>query len=167
MRGRFHHRRPAPPELDITAFMNLMVILVPFLLITAVFSHIGVLELNIPPAVENSENPDEELQLEIIIRKDALEVADRRGGLIRRVNNDGDRYDYKALSETLTQVKTRFPDKLDATIMAEQDTPYEILIAVMDATRTVDVVQAGNMVQAELFPELSIGDAPSAAGSPP
>lgn len=35
-------------ELNITAFMNLMVILVPFLLITAVFSRMTVLELNLP-----------------------------------------------------------------------------------------------------------------------
>ena len=35
-------------ELNITAFMNLKVILVPFLLITAVFSRLEVLELNLP-----------------------------------------------------------------------------------------------------------------------
>jgi biopolymer transport protein ExbD len=35
-------------ELNITAFLNLMVILVPFLLVTAVFSRITVLELNLP-----------------------------------------------------------------------------------------------------------------------
>jgi biopolymer transport protein ExbD len=35
-------------ELNITAFMNLMVILVPFLLITAVFSRLAILELNLP-----------------------------------------------------------------------------------------------------------------------
>jgi biopolymer transport protein ExbD len=31
-------------ELNITAFMNLMVVLVPFLLMTAVFSHITILD---------------------------------------------------------------------------------------------------------------------------
>ena len=35
-------------ELNITAFMNLMVILVPFLLITAVFSRLAVIELYLP-----------------------------------------------------------------------------------------------------------------------
>ena len=39
-----------PAQLDITAFMNLMVILVPFLLITAVFSRIAVLDLSLPRA---------------------------------------------------------------------------------------------------------------------
>jgi biopolymer transport protein ExbD len=41
-------RSKDPADLDITAFMNLMVVLVPFLLITAVFSRLAVLELNLP-----------------------------------------------------------------------------------------------------------------------
>jgi len=51
MRSRRRIRRQNDPvELDITAFMNLMVILVPFLLITAVFSRMAILELNLPSA---------------------------------------------------------------------------------------------------------------------
>ena len=167
MRGRFRRHSRLPPELDITAFLNLMVVLVPFLLITAVFSHLSILELNIPPAVENAEDPSEALQLEIIIRKDALEVADRRGGLIRRIDNQGGRHDFKTLSEVLQQVKARVPDKLDATVLAEEDTPYETLIQAMDATRSVAVLQAGEVVQAELFPDIAIGDAPRAAEAQP
>jgi biopolymer transport protein ExbD len=49
-RRRGGHRRHNhdTAELNITAFMNLMVILVPFLLITAVFSRLAILELNLP-----------------------------------------------------------------------------------------------------------------------
>ena len=35
-------------EIDVTTFMNLMVILVPFLLVTAVFSRMTVLQLQLP-----------------------------------------------------------------------------------------------------------------------
>ena len=48
---RKHHRREAV-ELNITAFMNLMVILVPFLLITAVFSQVAILDLNLPSSTD-------------------------------------------------------------------------------------------------------------------
>ncbi len=167
MRGRFRRHSKLPPELDITAFLNLMVVLVPFLLISAVFSHLSILELNIPPAVENADDPSEALQLEIIIRKDALDVADRRGGLIRRIDKQNGRHDFKTLSEVLQQVKARVPDKLDASLLAEEDTPYETLIQTMDATRSVAVLQAGEVVQAELFPDISIGDAPRAAEPQP
>ena len=35
-------------DLDITPFMNLMIVLVPVLLISMVFSHITILQLNLP-----------------------------------------------------------------------------------------------------------------------
>ncbi|HED18649.1 MAG TPA: biopolymer transporter ExbD, partial [Gammaproteobacteria bacterium] len=62
MRRRWRKRRSScPPELDITAFMNLMVILVPFLLISAVFSRITILELDLPApgTASQQKNKDE------------------------------------------------------------------------------------------------------------
>ena len=38
--------------------------------------------------------------------------------------------------------------------------PYDVLVQVMDAVRFFEAVQDGQMVQAELFPDISIGDAP-------
>ncbi|MCU7809717.1 MAG: biopolymer transporter ExbD, partial [Candidatus Thiodiazotropha sp. (ex Notomyrtea botanica)] len=82
MRKRLrHHHHEA--ELNITAFLNLMVILIPFLLITAAFSRFAILELYLPPASEGKLQAIKELQLEVIIRKESMEVADQRGGLIR------------------------------------------------------------------------------------
>ena len=50
--ARAHHYRrrqkEEAPELDMTTFLNLMVVLVPFLLITAVFSRITIVELDHP-----------------------------------------------------------------------------------------------------------------------
>ena len=43
------HRKPQEAtELDITSFMNLMIILVPVLLVSMVFNQVTVLELNLP-----------------------------------------------------------------------------------------------------------------------
>ena len=64
------------------------------------------------------------------------------------------------LSDLLQQVKARFPDKLDATLLLEADIPYDILVQVMDSVRAARVVQAGSVQLAELFPEIAIGDAP-------
>lgn len=148
-----------PGEMNITAFMNLMVILVPFLLITAVFTRMTILELNLPPASSSSNETKQELQLEVTIRKDALEVGDRHSGLIKRIDNVKG-YDYKTLSEVMKQIKSRFPDKLNATILSEPDTSYDVLVQVMDAVRVAEIVQAGSVTRAELFPDVSIGDAP-------
>ncbi|MFQ6022371.1 MAG: ExbD/TolR family protein [Acidiferrobacterales bacterium] len=159
---RYRRRRfgKAPTELDITAFMNLMVILVPFLLITAVFSRITILELNLPPAAASKAKPKKELQLEIVIRTDSLDVGDRNSGLIKRIRNKNDGYDLKSLSQILQEIKARFPDKNNAMILAETTTSYDSLVQVMDTVRIVEVMQDGSVVQAELFPDISIGDAP-------
>jgi biopolymer transport protein ExbD len=148
-----------PGDMNITAFMNLMVILVPFLLITAVFTRMTILELNLPPASSSSNETKQELQLEVTIRKDALEVGDRHSGLIKRIDNVKG-YDFKTLSEVMKQIKSRFPDKLNATILSEPDTSYDVLVQVMDAVRVAEIVQAGSVTRAELFPDVSIGDAP-------
>ncbi|MCF6236790.1 MAG: biopolymer transporter ExbD [Gammaproteobacteria bacterium] len=162
MRKRLRRHGKEPAELDITAFLNLMVILIPFLLITAVFSQITILELNLPPAdsvnVENDEKP--EFLLEVIIHPDALQVSDRPGRLLRMIPLKEGQHDYKALTDLLSALKTRFPDKQEAMILSKPETTYDTLIQVMDNTRMVEIYQAGSVVQAELFPDISLGDAP-------
>ena len=164
MRRRLHRRagHHEPADINITAFMNLMVILVPFLLITAVFSRITILELNLPAAGASQAEGEQALQLEIIVRADSIEVGDRNSGLIRRIPADAaGRQDYRQLSELLQQVKARFPEKLDAMLLLEADIPYDTVVQVMDSIRVAPVVQAGALQLAELFPEIAIGDAPA------
>ncbi|MCH8958023.1 MAG: biopolymer transporter ExbD [Proteobacteria bacterium] len=160
MRRRHRNRRRETAELNITAFMNLMVVLVPFLLITAVFSRMAVLELNLPG--ENSEPPQQEasLQLEIIVRDGRIEVGDRDSGRAAVFASKDGEYDLEALGDYLQQVKARYPDKLDATLLLEPDISYDSLVQVMDTVRVVQQVQNERFVQAELFPDISIGDAP-------
>jgi biopolymer transport protein ExbD len=147
--------------MNITAFMNLMVILVPFLLITAVFSRMTILELNLPAAAAAAPDAKQELHLEITVRADALEVGERRAGLLRRVEKTSKgQHDFHALSQALRQVKERFPDKTAATILLEPNTPYDLLVQVMDTVRMFTASKDGVPTRYELFPDVSIGDAP-------
>jgi len=162
---RGHKRRhKETAELNITAFMNLMVILVPFLLITAVFSRLAVLELNLPTgdSAATDEPPEPELQLEITVRGDLIEVGDRVGGTLDLIESSESGYDLGALSEFLQRVKQEFPDKADATLLLEPDIEYQTVVEVMDTVRVVELVDEANsqVVRYELFPEISIGDAP-------
>lgn len=164
MRRRRLHKRPA--HLEITAFINLIVVLVPFLLSTAVFSRLAVMDLNLPAqqaAVERLQVA--ELQLEVVLRGDAIEVGDRIGGLIQRIPRSGAVHDYKTLASLMLQVKGRFPDKTEATLLAEPQTPYDDLVQVMDAVRSSVRPDGARLVRAELFPHISIGDAPVRRGA--
>lgn len=167
MRSRWRNRhRHEPAELNITSFMNLMVILVPFLLITAVFSRMAVIELNLPTAESVTKQEEPEFALEIIVREDVLEVGDRNAGVLKQFakveNALGEpRHDLEGLTEYLKRVKGNFPEELSATLLLESDIDYEVLVQVMDAVRTYRTNEEGEFKRAELFPEISIGDAPS------
>ena len=153
--------RKEPAHLEITAFINLIVVLVPFLLSTAVFTRLSVLDLTLPAQNSGVERlKADNLQLEVVIRPDALEVGDRIGGLIQRIPNTGAEHDTRSLQALMVMLKGKFPDKMDATLLAEPNTPYDTLVRVMDAVRETYTAQGAKTVRAELFPNISIGDAP-------
>lgn len=161
--GRRHNEETA--ELNITAFMNLMVILVPFLLITAVFSRLAILQLNLPGSSTEPVAPqDQTFQLEVIVRKDKIEVGDRHQGLLGIYPNTVDGYDYAALESKLAELKKRYPAKTDASILLESDIEYDTLVQVMDKVRLGETIVEDTIVRMDLFPDISIGDAPLQSG---
>ena len=162
MNRRWRHRRHTEQaELSITAFMNLMIILVPFLLITAVFSRLAILELNLPGSSSEPVDPQEQVfQLEVIVRQEKIEIGDRNQGLLAVYPNSTDGYDYVALGNKLTEIKESYPDKTDASILLEQDIAYDTLVQVMDTVRVAQDIEEDSVVRSDLFPDISIGDAP-------
>lgn len=164
MRSRYRrHRQREPEELNITSFMNLMVILVPFLLITAVFSRMAIIELNLPTAESVVKQEEPEFSLEVIVREDRIEVGDRSTGVLKSLAKADGEHDLDGLTEYLKRVKGNFPDQLSATLLLESDVDYEVMVQVMDAVRTYRLEEPGEFKRAELFPEISIGDAPTMA----
>lgn len=148
-------------ELNITAFMNLMVILVPFLLITAVFSRITVLELNLP-SLNAKENPEQKikLQLELVLHENSFDIQDANLGIIKRFPRSNQLTRWDEFSDVLVEIKSRFPDEKDITLLLEPGISYKTLIAVMDHVRSADIVNVASVQTVELFPNISIGDAP-------
>lgn len=148
-------------ELNITAFLNLMVILVPFLLITAVFSRITILELNLPAkdAVVRQEK-EINLQLQLVVRKDSFEIRDSNLGRIKYLQRDNDNPTWQTFSDILLEIKSRFPEEQKISLLLDRDVNFRTLIEVMDRVRAAEVVEFAEVQTVELFPEISIGDAP-------
>ncbi len=158
VRKRVHKHRQAA-DLDVTAFMNLMIVLVPVLLISMVFTHTSVIDMNFPAGGDVSEMEPEEVQLEVRVHADRLVVADNRGALGSFPAEQGE-HDYEALSRIMQQLKQRLPEKRDIVILLEPEIDYQTLISVMDRVRSYRTVQALSVVNAELFPDISLGDLP-------
>jgi biopolymer transport protein ExbD len=159
-----HSRRPA--ELLLVPMIDIFTVLVTFLLMTAVFSRTVILQLNLPASQTEFREPPPGLQLEVMVRKDLLQVADRNTGPLATLPNTAAGPNYDGLTEYLKRVKSKFPEKTDASILLEPDTTYDTVIQVMDRVRVFEVKQGLNTVQAELFPDISMGDAPATDASP-
>ena len=168
MARRHHYRRRVKPpmELDVTTFLNLMVVLVPFLLITAVFSRITIVELNLPSASGGPQQDAPAFRVEVIVREEGLEIGNGTQTIAAIPNVDGD-YDLPTLSDHMVALKRQYSDIDSASVLLEPQIPYDYLIRVMDAVRSVEVsgedrddVEEGELMLAALFPNVSIGEAP-------
>lgn len=153
-------RKRKPSELLLVPMIDIFTVLVTFLLMTAVFSRTVVLELNLPASQAEFKDPPPGLQLEVLVRKDLIQVADRNTGPLATMPNKPEGYDYETLTSYLKRVKAKFPEKTDATVLLEADIPYDTLVQVMDHVRVFESKDGVRTVQAELFPDISIGDAP-------
>ena len=148
--------------LEVSAFINLIVVLVPFLLSTAVFSRMAVVDLTLPAKSSSFDNlKADDLKLEVVVRKDAIEVGDKIGGLFWTIPNKPEGPDLVTLNADMFVVKNKFPAVTAASVLPEPNIPYDTVIHVMDAMRTGKTANGGTeVVDVDLFPAISIGDAP-------
>jgi len=182
MARRHHYRRRAvnPAELDMTTFLNLMVALIPFLLVTAVFSRITIVELNLPSSASTAV-VEPVFRLEVIVRKEGLELTNG-SALIAKIPNLQGEYDLKTLSSLVLSLKRDHPDAEQASVLLEPEIEYDYLIRVMDVVRSMEVPldaesragtsesgeakpgepdpAAPRLTRVALFTEIAVGDAP-------
>ncbi|MFL6651303.1 MAG: biopolymer transporter ExbD [Sulfurifustaceae bacterium] len=161
---RRRKRKREEGDLELTTFLNVLVVLMSFLLVTAVFSRIAIQELKLPTAAGGAAPAKPLVTIEVIVRKRGIEIGDGRR-IAAAMPKSGDQYDLASLSQHLQQLKSRYSDKTDATILVEPDIPYDDVIRVMDAVKTVHTKRTApdgreDVQLTALFPDVSIGDAP-------
>ena len=178
--ARRHHykRRTKQPayEIDVTTFLNLMVVLVPFLLITAVFSRLTIVELNLPSSAGGPPSEQEGFTPEVIVREAGIEITNGKQiiATIPNVEPSEDSesgFDLETLSEYMVELKTTYPEQESASVLMEAQIPYDYLIQVMDIVKSIQVpIEAEDGVEipegepqfemVALFSDISVGDAP-------
>ncbi len=164
MARRHHYKRRTKEsyEIDVTTFLNLMVVLIPFLLITAVFSRLTIVELNLPSTAGGPPNSQDGFNLEVIVREEGIELTNGKV-IIASIPNKDEEFDLDTLSATIVDLKQQYPGQEAASVLMEAQIPYDYLIQVMDIVRSVEVPLDGEEEAFELvalFSEISVGDAP-------
>ena len=160
-RQKEQHEMDIMEVLNLTPMMDVFTVLVVFLLITAVFTSITIMELSVPTSAGASTASKPNFAIEVIVRKAGLEIANGRSVEAAIPKKDG-AYDLKKLSEILLRLKAQYPEKEDATVLMEPKVEYDHLIQVMDTVRGAGVQAEGSreVEKVALFPKISIGDAP-------
>jgi biopolymer transport protein ExbD len=149
-------------ELNITTFLNLMVVLVPFLLITAVFSRMAVIELNLPSSTSAAAQSEIGFRPEVIVRELGVEITNGRQIIASIPKVDGE-YDMATLAQYMRSLKEDYSEVDAASVLVEPQIPYDYLIQVMDVVRSVDIPDAtaeNGFVRLALFPAIAVGEAP-------
>lgn len=143
-------------EIDVTTFMNLMVILVPFLLVVAVFSRLSVLQLQLPSKDAVASEPLAfALQLELMPEQWILRSNDKDE--ITRLPAPNTPAQWRQFEDALLEIKSRFPTEKSITLFFHGQVPYKHMLEVMDHVRQSQVVSGTQAQWVELFPDISLG----------
>ena len=179
MRSLLMRRERKPAELLLVPMIDIFTVLVTFLLMTAVFSRIAIMQIDLPSSA--APKPSEPtFRLEVIVRQDGFELSDGKQQIATIPKASG-AYDLNALTDRVLMVKREHPTSEDASVLSEPKVPYDELVQVMDAVRSTDVpatdelvagqpvpaapagaagVSAPQSVKVALFTNIALGDAP-------
>jgi biopolymer transport protein ExbD len=160
--GSFTNRIKKPAELMLVPMIDIFTVLVTFLLMTAVFSRITILQLDLPSSDAGGAPSPPEFRLEVIVRATGFELTNGNT-LIAAIPKVAGEYDYKMLTDLAMQLKRENPDVTDASVLMEKQVQYDYLIQVMDAIRSTRVPVEGlngRTTTFELFTNVAVGQAP-------
>lgn len=124
-------------EINLVPIIDLMSVLITFLLITAVWSQVSMIQLGSSLYSKKTDNVDPKPPpplADIPLRVDVKEFGFRVviGSETFRIDKSGAEWNYPALTERLKSIKEKYPTKTDAVITVDEVLPYENLIVGMD-----------------------------------
>lgn len=169
MNFKFQYKGDDETDLDVTSFMNLMIVLVPVLLLSMTFTQITVLDVKLPDLTGGVYNSDSsQSQLDVLVNKEGFKVFYPSNVMLQEIPlktellEDGTEvqvYNYLQLSRVMQEIKQQLPEKRDVTVKLAPDVDYQSLISTMQNVKSYQTVVAASVVEIELFPEVSLGDA--------
>lgn len=141
--------RSANTELNLVPFIDLMSVMITFLLITAVWSQVSMIQIG--SSVYGKKTNDQtteppplaDIPLRLDVKNEGFRVVIGDKKIIVPKKNDGT-YDKEQLVVHFQEIKAKYMSKEDAMITVDDEVQYEYLILGMDA-----LLQGG-------FPSISI-----------
>lgn len=148
----------AEGDLNLTPIMNIFIIIIPFLLLTAVFVKTAVIDIYLPQEAQGGGGggSSEQRLLAIKVTKSGFELGGLGPGI--KVPLKDDKYDFSGLTEELVRLKDRYPSQEEVILLFDQETAYDLVVKVMDAARETTVLKDEVRKRRLLFPAVSLGE---------
>jgi biopolymer transport protein ExbD len=167
LQGSFTNRVRKPAEMMLVPMIDIFTVLVTFLLMTAVFSRVTILQLDLPSADTSAVPAAPAFRLEVIVRESGFELTNGETLIAALPKVDGE-YDFATLSQLTQQLKRENPDVDDASVLLERTVKYDYLIQVMDTIRSADAASGEESAadssarpqRVQLFTNIAVGEAP-------
>lgn len=128
--------RSSNVDLNLVPFIDLMSVMIIFLLITAVWTQVSMIQIGSSIYGKKTEEtvtppPRAEIPFRLDVQTNGYQVViGQRRFSVPKVNQQ---YDQETLVDKLKQIKEIYPEKEDAVITVLDELPYESLIIGMDA----------------------------------
>ncbi|MBI3583186.1 MAG: biopolymer transporter ExbD [Nitrospinae bacterium] len=142
-------------DLNLTPVMNLFMVIIPFLLLTAVFAKTAIIDAYLPQESGNGGGSQTAAPKILIVK--ATEKGIELGGIGEGIfipMLEGN-LNYKQLSIELARLKNSHPDKEDAVLLFPPQIAYDHVVQIMDAARETT---GENGIKKTLFPIISLGE---------
>jgi len=124
-------------EVNLVPFIDLMSVLITFLLISAVWTQVSMIQMGSSIAGKKTEEkmaplpPQSDVVLKVEIRKTGYTVTVQKQ--VTQIPTLSTGFDDAKLIELLNNVKVKFPEKTNGALAMADELPYENLIKGMDA----------------------------------
>ena len=123
-------------DLDVTPVMNLFMVLIPFLVSMAVFTHIAVIDFSLPPSQSEASEPGDskELDISVVITTSGFRIVGT-GKKLDMVPKMMGQYQFEQLRVLLKAIKFQYPSQKSVVLVLEPEVLYDDIVKFMDICR--------------------------------
>jgi biopolymer transport protein ExbD len=145
LKGRTASEMADVPELDVTPVMNVFVILIPFLVSMAAFTHLSVLSFNLPPNVStglSSEAGKPKIKMTIVVAPSYIAITHGDHMLDSLPAENGD-YAFDRLKERIASRRASMEIQDEAIIAVRDAIQFKQVVRIMDICKVVGFGKIG------------------------
>jgi len=154
-------------DINLVPIMNLFVVLIPFLLMSAAFFHISVINASVPALQKEKTDlakSDVAVTMMVRMKPEAFTITASSDTLPRseldklraEIPREGEGKGLQNFSDHMLACKQRYPKSETMLLVPDASIEYQEVIGAMDSGRWTELVQEGATVRYDMFPNVVI-----------